>query len=94
LTVYVDDWRQQATVGHLTARWSHMFVAPDGNIEELHVLAARIGLRRSWFQDKPWPRQHYDVTESKRKAAIAAGAIPVTWRESGEQRMRAARPPG
>jgi Protein of unknown function (DUF4031) len=87
MTVYVDDWRQKATVGRITARWSHLTVGPDDDIEELHALAARIGLRRSWFQDKPWPMQHYDVTESKRLAAIRAGAVPVTWREAGRQVM-------
>jgi hypothetical protein len=56
MTVYVDDYRVQATVGRISARWSHLFVAPDGDIEELHALAARIGLRRSWFQAKGWPR--------------------------------------
>ena len=29
----------------------------------------------------------YDVTESKRLAAIKAGAVPVTWREAGQQVM-------
>jgi Protein of unknown function (DUF4031) len=89
MTVYVDDWRQKATVGRITARWSHLTVGPDDDIGELHALAARIGLRRSWFQDKPWPRAHYDVTESKRLAAIRAGAVPVTWLEAGRQMARA-----
>src|SRR4051794_14083770 len=89
MTVYVDDYRVPAQVGRISARWSHMFVAPDGDLEELHALAARIGLRRSWFQDKPWPRAHYDVTDTRRAAAIAAGAVPVSWREAGRWRAAA-----
>lgn len=87
MTVYVDDWRQQATVGRLTARWSHLTVGPEDDIAELHAFALRIGLRRSWFQDKPWPLAHYDVTESKRQAAIRAGAVPIAWLEAGRQIM-------
>jgi hypothetical protein len=89
MTVYVDDYRVRATVGRISARWSHMFVAPDGDIEELHAMAARIGLRRSWFQDKPWPRAHYDVTDAKRAAAFDAGAVPVSWKEAGRWRAAA-----
>ena len=89
MTVYVDDWRQPARVGRVTATWSHLTVGPYDDIDELHVFAARIGLKRSWFQDKPWPRAHYDVTESKRRQAIAAGAVPITWREAGQRRLKA-----
>jgi hypothetical protein len=66
-----------------------MFVGPDDDLAELHDLAARIGMRRSWFQDKPWPRAHYDVTESKRAQAIAAGAVPVSALEAGRWRTQA-----
>jgi Protein of unknown function (DUF4031) len=90
MTVYVDDWRQPARVGRITARWSHLTVGPYDDLAELHRFAASIGLRRSWFQDKPWPYAHYDVTDAKRRAAITAGAVSITWREGGEQR-RAAR---
>ena len=93
MTLYVDDWRQAARVGQVTARWSHLTVGPDGDPAELHAFAAAIGLRRAWFQDKPWPHAHYDVTDSKRRQAIAAGAVPVTWREAARQRLTALQPP-
>jgi Protein of unknown function (DUF4031) len=89
MTVYVDDLRMPARVGRITGRWSHMFVGPDDDLAELHELAAQIGMRRSWFQDKPWPRAHYDVTDSKRMQAIAAGAVPVSALEAGRWRSRA-----
>lgn len=87
MTVYVDDWRQQATVGRHTSRWSHLF--SDTSDEELHAFAEQIGLSRSWFQKADDPiqlRRHYDVTESKRRAAVAAGATEITWRDAGAMR--------
>jgi hypothetical protein len=89
MTIYVDDWMQPARVGRLSAKWSHLTVGPFDDIGELHDFAAKIGLQRRWYQDKPWPRQHYDVTESKRQAAIAAGAVAITWRETGQHITRA-----
>lgn len=51
----------------------HMFT--DGAHEGLHRMAERIGLRRSWAQERPV--LHYDLTESRRAAAVAAGAVVV-----------------
>jgi hypothetical protein len=48
--------------------------------EELHVFAARIGLRRSWFQDKLM--FHYDLTAARRAAAVRAGALELDWHEA------------
>ena len=79
--IYVDDFRCPARVGRLNARWSHLTADTR---DELHEFAARIGLRRSWFQDKGDGRWHYDVTDPKREQAIAAGAKSVGIREMGE----------
>jgi hypothetical protein len=83
--IYVDDWQQPAQVGRLKAKWSHLM--SDTSHDELHEFAQSIGLKRAWFQHKP-PRRpggldhsHYDVTESKRQAAIAAGAKAISWRD-------------
>lgn len=89
MTVYVDDWFQAAQVGNLRAVWSHLYCGPWDDLTELHDLARRIGLRRDWFQDKPWPHQHYDVTKTRRLAAIRAGAVPVTWLETGQMMIQA-----
>lgn len=54
--------------------WSmacHMFADEAG---ELHRFAERIGLKRSWFH-KGSSMPHYDLTRSKRKKALAAGAV-------------------
>ena len=92
MTVYVDDLGIPARVGGLSARWSHLIADTP---EELHAFAARLGLKREWFQDptingKPAPAApgtraaenwHYDVTASKRALALRLGAVPVAWRD-------------
>jgi hypothetical protein len=68
-------WGTSPTWKHRSS--CHMFA---DTIDELHVLAGRIGLRRAWFQEKPgFP--HYDLTESKRRLAIAEGVREVGRRE-------------
>lgn len=74
MAVYVDetyDW------GHIKGKWCHMAVGVNDDIEELHKMAERIGLKRAWFQNHP-VHPHYDLRPSKRMMAIRAGAIPVT----------------
>ena len=76
MTVYVDDMRMPAQVGSINARWSHLTADTRA---ELHAFAARLGLRRSWFQDKPRGLWHYDVTDSKRALAIKLGAEQIEY---------------
>lgn len=75
MTVYVDGYRVPAQLGRIFACWSHMFVAPDGDlaVDELHALAARIGLRRSWFQDKEWPAPMLCPPRRHRRQACRGG---------------------
>ena len=89
MTMYMDAFRKHARVGAVTARCSHLTVGPGDDLEELHAFAALIGLRRSRCEGKPRPRAHHDVTSSKRQQALAAGLVPVTWRESARQRSQA-----
>ncbi len=59
----------------------------DGDLDELHAFAKKIGLRREWFQEhKRMP--HYDLTPAKREKAIASGAVYV----SARQQVLARRP--
>jgi hypothetical protein len=82
VTVYVDNWSQRATVANgsraHTSTWCHL--AAD-TTEELVAFAARIGLQRQWIQNAGTPREHFDVTASKRLAAVAAGAVEISWRD-------------
>ena len=84
MTVYVDDMRMRKRLGQRPAKWSHLFA---DSVEELHEFAERIGLKRIWFQDSP-TEPHYDVTETRRLAAIAAGATPVNWPTFARERIR------
>jgi hypothetical protein len=91
MTVYVDNSNIAATVGRHTSRWSHLTA---DNKEELHAFAARLGLRRSYFQTcvkaRKWcppetcPHWHYDVTAGKREQAIRMGAQPMDIRQWGD----------
>jgi hypothetical protein len=76
--VYIDEpiwgWRGR--------RWCHL--TADAT-DELHDFAARLGLRRAWFQSKPgrpW-HDHYDLPGEVRELALDMGAIPLTTREMG-----------
>jgi hypothetical protein len=76
MSVYVDeirefnDYYKSGRSRH--GSWCHMMT--DGDISELHEMAEKIGLHRSWFQNKP-RHPHYDLTPGKRKIAIQNGAI-------------------
>lgn len=83
VTVYVDNFMIQASVpnGNRTVRgrWSHLMADSD---EELIEFAKSIGLNPAWIQE-PSRRYgaHFDVTASKRLAAIRAGAVAVDWHD-------------
>ena len=64
--VYVDEIHEYET-NLPYKKWCHM--ATDGPLEELHAMAAKLGLRREWFQDKPHA-PHYDLVPSKRILAL------------------------
>lgn len=58
-------------------------------LEELHAVAMAAGLRPEWFQQPPKASfPHYDITESRREAAIRAGAIPLDRRPFVEHLKR------
>jgi len=70
MTVYVDDavhaWRGE--------RWAHLMA---DTLEELHAMAARLGIPRRAFQNKS-SGAHYDVTTALRAQAIALGAVAIS----------------
>jgi hypothetical protein len=85
--IYVDEIRTYGIYdrqGHARNILSCHMVT-DGSIEELHQFAAKIGLKRSWFQGMPKHRhEHYDLTPHKRAKAIAAGAQSISLKEFGQ----------
>ena len=78
MAVYVDPnltwvktrvWRYDSV--------SHMYADSP---EELHAFAAKIGLKRQWASDITQPDSgmlHYDLSPSKRRQAVAVGAMEV-----------------
>lgn len=72
MAVYIDN----ARIPFRGMLMSHMIA---DTLDELHAMAAKIGLQRSWFQDGVRP--HYDVALAKRAVALMFGAKSVTSRE-------------
>lgn len=85
MSAYVDDcfvhadWGKWTGGGHLQA----------DTVEELHAFAARLGLKRSWFQTKEGrpDYDHYDLTRSKRDMALRFGAVDEGFRGAERRRM-------
>lgn len=67
MAVYVDRIKK-----YKSGYWCHMI---STDISELHKMAQIIGLQRVWFQEGSTP--HYDLRPSKRRLAIARGAIEM-----------------
>ncbi len=52
-------------------RWCHLW---SDDLDALHAMAAALGIRREWFQDRPgFP--HYDLPPFRRERALALGAV-------------------
>ena len=83
MSAYVDDYRIEAQVGHITAHWSHLMA---DSREELLAFGARLGLKPIWLQDKI-SGVHFDVTDETRDAAIGLGAVPIRCRSEEWKRV-------
>jgi hypothetical protein len=82
VTVYVDS--MQAKVGRM--RMCHMIADTD---EELHAMAAAIGVRRKWWQSpEKTSGSHYDVCLKMRAAAIKNGAVQITVKQCAAMNYR------
>jgi hypothetical protein len=75
MSVYVDELvvheNVRPSLRHLGQSWCHLWADTD---TELHEFAAKIGMRRSWFQPHH-VRNHYDLTPRRRLEALRAGAV-------------------
>jgi hypothetical protein len=71
MPVYLDTARNEFNPKH--GRRMVMCHMIADTPEELHAMAAKIGMRREWFQGKSsFP--HYDVCLSRKRQAIKYGA--------------------
>jgi hypothetical protein len=85
MTVYVDDMNQSYTNRFRRKLiMSHMMA---DTVEELHVMADKIGVNRRWFQS-PDREPHYDICKSKKEQAIQEGAISITHKQLACMNMR------
>lgn len=83
MTVYVDDLARYPTkIPCFRLGSCHMMA---DTLDELHAMAAKIGLKRAWFQDHPH-HPHYDLTASKRVDALQAGAVYKSAKEQARER--------
>lgn len=74
--IYIDDYQAKFR----GMKMSHM--VSDTSIDELHEFAAKLGMKREWFQDKSAP--HYDVSEGLRQKAYKMGAQELPIRIEGK----------
>lgn len=82
MAVYVDDMR--APFGRMVM--CHMLADTD---EELHAMAARIGVARRWWQSPAKTSgSHYDIALSRRALAVAAGAVEITLKQAAAMNAR------
>lgn len=69
-------------------RWCHLW---SEDLDALHSMAERLGMRREWFQDRPgFP--HYDLPPFRREAALAHGAVEHSLKDWLRARRRALTP--
>jgi hypothetical protein len=77
MTVFVDELRDYHSLLGIgfPGLWCHMVT--DGDLEELHLFAERMGIQRRRFQDHP-RHPHYDLHPYGRELAVTLGAVEVT----------------
>ena len=87
MTILVDPLRKWPS-----GVWCHMGTDDhtEAGLDELHAMAARIGLQRRWFQGRDPRHPHYDLRPSKRALAVTAGAVEVDAYEFVRRVTRAA----
>ncbi|TFD68043.1 DUF4031 domain-containing protein [Cryobacterium ruanii] len=70
MAILIDQpsWLAHGTV------WSHL--VSDSNLDELHAFAIAADIPRRGFD-----LDHYDVPEARYADLVAAGALPVSFRE-------------
>ena len=82
--VYVDEFRLWLPTQPRPFHQGSSHLTAD-TVDELHSFAARIGMKRSWFQDHPLLK-HYDLVRSRRERALVLGAVFVPMREQLRRR--------
>jgi len=71
--IFVDEVTSHGHKG----KWCHMITDMPLQ-DELHEMAEKPGLSRSWFEPSSYP--HYDLRPDTRESAIKYGAVAVNRR--------------
>nr|WP_302055558.1 DUF4031 domain-containing protein [Burkholderia multivorans] len=90
VTVYVDDMYRHPIGEFKTAsgrvyKMSHLIADTS---DELLAMVLAIDVNPKWIQHRGTRDEHFDIAISKRAAAIAAGAIPITYEQCGAMNKR------
>ena len=76
MSVYVDN--MQPVIRNKNWRYNKACHMVADSLSELHAMAKRLSLKRSWFQPGTPSLPHYDLTASKRQQAVRFGVIEIT----------------
>ncbi|KVG33818.1 DUF4031 domain-containing protein [Burkholderia diffusa] len=85
MTVYVDDMYRYPVGQFGRMKMSHLIA---DTTDELLAMVQAIGVNPKWIQHAGTRDEHFDIAISKRAAAIAAGAIAITYRECSAMNKR------
>lgn len=79
MACYVDTVRDYPDAGLRHTRFCHLLADTR---DELHEMAAALGIPTRYFQEHPW-RWHHDLPEPLRARAIELGAVEITLHDVG-----------
>ena len=80
MTCYVDTVRHYPGAGLRFTDFCHLLADEP---EELHAMAAAVGMPRRFYQDHPW-RWHYDLPDHLRAEAVRLGAREIDMAAVGD----------
>lgn len=82
MTTYVDDMAAPFNPAHRPGRTYVMCHMIADTEDELHAMAAKIGVARRWYQG-----DHYDISKTMRARAVISGAREITMRQLAAMAM-------
>lgn len=85
MTVYVDDMYRYQVGQFGRMKMSHLIA---DTTDELLAMVREIGVNPKWIQHAGSRDEHFDIAISKRAAAIAAGAVAITYRQCSAMNKR------
>lgn len=85
MTVYVDDMYKYPIGQFRRMKMSHLLADSPA---ELLAMVDKIGVARKWIQHPGRHDEHFDIAMSKREAALAAGAVAITYPQASCMSLR------